>query len=155
MGEVMRLYRIISKRELDLVFQEKSFRHVGSTYQTDLKNKHFYYPNIFYMHFFLNKTDTLYLLGSNKRYICTFEVPNELLKEEYLGIGRYLDLFFFQTMQDVREYAIPNYLISIDDLIQIEECDSIIDIEDLEDTSIEDYTTTIYTKEKGLTRVRD
>ena len=115
----MLVYRVCSKSEIIKLINNKSFDEIGSKYENIQNNNHSYIPNIFYMHFFKNKEDIFYLRNTLKRFICTFDIDENLL-EEYKGIGKYINKIDVRKDDYVIEYAIPSKLISLINLKSIE-----------------------------------
>ena len=115
----MLVYRVCSKSEIIKLINNKSFDEIGSKYENIQNNNHNYIPNTFYMHFFKNKEDIFYLSNTLKRFICTFDIDENLL-EEYKGIGKYINKINLRKDDYVIEYAIPSNLISLINLKSIE-----------------------------------
>lgn len=107
----MLVYRVCSNIELDKILSQKSFNGVGSMHENNLNNNHDYIPNTFYMHFFPKKEDIFHLNNVLKRFICTYEIPDDLLVF-YEGMGLYDD-FTCHKEAYIVEFAVPSELISM------------------------------------------
>lgn len=117
------LYRVCNKEEIESILKNKNFEDVGKKRNLDTKKNNFNYEkDEKYMHFFTNKHNILYLDCSKGKYVCTYDLPEKIVKE-HKGIGKYLDYMFFENIIEVEEVAIPitlmdyNYLDSIEKLI--------------------------------------
>ena len=70
-------------------------------------------------------------------FLCTYDIPETLLKEKQ-GIGLYLDLFKFNNLIEVEEYAIETDLLKIEYLVKVEKFLKTIDIFDyIEDPNLD------------------
>ena len=116
----MLVYRVCSKSEITKFINNKSFNKTGSNrYFNNEHNNHNYIPNTFYMHFFKNKEDIFYLSNTLKRFICTFDIDENILNK-YQGIGKYINKSNLRKDDYVIEYAIPSNLINLINLKSIE-----------------------------------
>ena len=89
----MKVYRIANRLEIDKFLENKSFNNVGSTFNETCKNNsHHYKKNTFYMHFFDSKDDIFYFNSPLKRFLCTYNIPDEVTKG-YLGLGKYISKY--------------------------------------------------------------
>ncbi|MBE5757341.1 MAG: hypothetical protein E7345_00205 [Clostridiales bacterium] len=119
----MIVYRLCREDEIQKILRNLSFEGVGYYCRNNEKNSHTYNEDIKYMHFFKNKTDLLYLNTLMGRFICVYDIPEELLLKHF-GYGKYYDYIRFATLKDVEEFAIPsdnirfNYLQSINKIIK-------------------------------------
>ncbi|MBQ3475520.1 MAG: hypothetical protein IJH20_05065 [Bacilli bacterium] len=149
----MVVYRICKKEELDKIINGIPFSDIGRTCTNDSKlNNHEYKPNIKYLHFYKDYGSIFYLNVTKDHYICTYDIPDEILAE-YVGSGRYLDRVFMKKEEQVGEYAIPSSQI---DSSYLQRIDKVIDYIDFEDYLYEDYKDnleTIYKKERLKTNV--
>lgn len=131
----MKVFRLCRGDEVDCVLVEKTFANVGNYCCDSDRNSHNYKDGVKYMHFFKKQSDLLYLNTFKGRFICVYDIPEDLLLKHY-GQGKYMDYISFSSLRDVEEYAIPsenmsfNYLQSIDKIIED------IDVEDMYDGSI-------------------
>ncbi len=144
----MVVYRICNKEELDKIINGIPFYEIGRICTNDSKlNSHEYKPNIKYLHFYKDYGSIFYLTTTKDYYICTYDIPDEILAE-YEGYGRYLDRVFMRKEEQVEEYAIPSSQI---DANYLQKIDRILDYVDFEDYLYGDYKDnleTIYKKEK-------
>ncbi len=114
----MLVYRVCSNIELSKILSQKCFDDIGSKYENNYNNNHDYIPNTFYMHFFANKEDIFHLNNDLKRFICTYEIPEDVLAF-YEGVGLY-DGFNGHQEEYLAEFAIPSSLISMSSLKCVE-----------------------------------
>lgn len=115
----MLVYRVTSRIEIDKIIEHKSFKKIGSTNFDGYCNSHNYKKNTYYMHFFLSKEDIFYLNNFMKRFICTYDIPDYLIKT-YLGIGKYISKYSDKMQENINECAIPSKLIKLSYLESIE-----------------------------------
>lgn len=119
-GKTMKVYRIANRIEIDNFLENKSFKGIGSTFNENCKNNsHHYKKNTFYMHFFDSKENIFYFNSPLKRFLCTYDIPDEVIKE-YLGLGKYISKYDPSKEDYVLEYAIPSKLIKLEYLETIE-----------------------------------
>lgn len=145
----MLVYRICSKHEIEQILNYNEFTAIGNyglTYLNDYKNSHKYKLNKLYLHFFKNKDSIFYMDTSKDRFICTYDIPEDILKTG-MGIGKYLDYFNFSHLLNVCEYAIESSLINFEYLLKIERINKYIDIEDyMYDKELSEFVDAIYDK---------
>ena len=149
----MKVYRICNKEEVNALLNDKDFSNVGKEglifIQQQIKddtNNHNYEPKEKYLHFFKSLHSIFYLNTNEGYYICTYDIPDEVLKDGS-GIGKYWDFMNFSHLVNVEEYAINIKNLKFDYLEKIDEITEYIDVEDyLYNFSIEDFLTTIYNK---------
>lgn len=142
----MILYRVCDKSEIDKIICNRNFFGIGNTFKNNLSKCSFNYKeNTLYMHFFDNIENILYLNTNEGRCICTYNIPDEII-EEYFCYGKYLDVISFLSYINVRQYAVPNSLMSFDYLLSIELLTSSIDIDDLINEEYNEYTKKLYIK---------
>ena len=140
----MIVYRICSKNEIEMIFQEQSFCNVGNFFKTNKNiNTHLYQENKKYIHFFKDFDSIFYLNTTSNMFICTYNIPNYLL-EEKSGEGFYPDYFNHTSLQKVCEFAIENEYINFNYLLKIDKILDFIDIEDYLYYDISDKIKTIY-----------
>ncbi len=99
------------------------------------------------MHFFEDINSILYLDTSAGRYVCTYNVPADILKK-CEGYGNYWDYISFKFLCIVKEFAIPSYLLQFEYLENVDLLTSSIDYEDLLDNKIINLTKRLYKKQK-------
>lgn len=147
----MEVFRLCQQDEIKKILIQKSFVGVGQTYQNNYElNSHDYRANVKYLHFFKNKIDLLYLNTAAGRFICTYDIPEELLKQS-AGQGKYKDYIAFKTLCYVDEYAIPVNNLKFEHLQSVNKIIKDFDFEDIHENPRE-YFQTIYQREKTQTR---
>lgn len=144
----MKVFRICNEYEVATILSEKSLANVGKYSQINkIANTHNYKKNVKYMHFFQNYLDVFYLDEANICYVCTYDIPEEILNK-YEGIGYYLDRDNYTEMESVKEYAVPSNLLDFRYLQQIDKiCDTVL-FEELLDGSYQEKIITICEKKK-------
>lgn len=131
----MLVYRICSKREILSIINDNGFSNVGKLYENNVRLNNFKYDNnTKYLHFYSKLSDILYSDVSVGRYICVYQIPDEVLSK-YSGVGYYLDYIDFRTLERVTEYAIPTSLLNINNLVGYSIIDKYLDYEDMMDES--------------------
>ena len=124
----MHLYRVCKEEEYDKIMSNNS--DIGKNMITNNKlNTHNYASSIKYLHFFTKESDIIYLRHLKNRYLCTYNIPDEITNK-HIGYGYYLDCLNFRRLETILEYAIPSNNISIANIEKIELITSEIDIED-------------------------
>ena len=140
----MLVYRICTEEEIQTIFQEMSFEKIGKKYSINDKiNTHQYEKDKKYIHFFSNYLDTFFKNSSNKNYICTYDIQEDVLNQ-FAGTGYYLDRDVYQFTEEVREYAIEADKIHYKDLKMIDLITEDIDFEDLIDNTYQNKIVNIY-----------
>ena len=149
----MKLYRLCDKNEVYTIINDKSFENIGKKFKDNpKKNTHHYNNNKKYLHFFENKDSLIYLNLSSNKYICYYDIPDNIILEKR-GFGLYLDYVHFRNIILVPEYAIENEFLKFEYLKKIEVAKCYIDFEDyLDDENLSDFVEPIYenTKSKVL-----
>lgn len=149
----MLLYRICNKQEINLILN-KGIEYVGSSREVTSVNSHNYKLGIPYIHFFLHKSDILYIGCSRDSYVCTYDIPYGLL-DLYCGVGKYSDNVNFKDRVYVIEFAIPSKELKIDYLKRIDVLLDYIDYEDfLGGDILPELYETIYDSSKLFLRAR-
>ncbi len=152
-GANMVVYRLCSKDEIDKIFANSSFLNVGvlgkefhkENDEVDL-NSHNYVENELYMHFFPKFIDLFYLGLEEGMYICFYDVPFDILKEN-VGYGEYVDFFTYKIPRKIEEFAIESKKIDFDYLLRVDKINSNINIEDyFADETLNGFCETIYKK---------
>ena len=104
----MQVFRLCNKEEIENILSSRNFRNIGHACKVDSrKNTHQYVSNKKYMHFFSHETGILHMLPSKGKYICVYNIPDDILKKSE-GIGHYYDFINFKSIQKIPEYAIEN-----------------------------------------------
>lgn len=143
----MLVYRVCNEKEINTIFNEKSFKKIGNYFEINQSiNTNHYVKNKKYIHFFKYFNSIFYLNVSKGKFICTYDIPNYLL-EEHLGYGFYYDRFNFKNLEKVVEYAIENGDIMYEYLIKVDKVLEYIDIEDFIYNNFEDKLELIYLNE--------
>lgn len=105
----MRVYRLCNKDEAESIFRDRNFESIGHKCQNDsTKNTHQYMQDVNYMHFFEEEMSLLYLYPAKGKFICVYDIPDEILSCAR-GRGLYLDFINFENIQEVNEYAIESH----------------------------------------------
>ena len=147
----MLVYRVCQEKELNEIMSNESFDTVGRHYSANpLKNTHNYKDDKKYLHFFKDLDSVFYCSTSCGNYICTYDIPDNILAESK-GKGYFLDRFAFKHVQEAEEYAITTDNLSSDYLTKVELIKESMDVEDYLFDEISDKLTTIYEKEKNKT----
>lgn len=149
----MLVYRICDEEEIKKIVNGISFHDIGYyfTLNPDL-NTHQYKSNIKYLHFFESYDSIFYLNVTNGYYICTYNIPNEIL-DLYSGMGLYLDRLFFKSLEEVPEYAIPSDEVKNNYLERIDKVTDYIDFEDYIYGNYVDNLINIYQYNQGKEQV--
>lgn len=143
----MKVYRLCRKLEVEQILNNESFNEVGNFCRNSERNSHNYDESIKYLHFFKQKTDLLYLNTLSGRFICTYDIPEELLSKHY-GVGSYRDYIRFVYLNQVEEYAIPSRLLNFDYIQTIDEIVHDMDVEDFyKEDSTKKCVKRIYSKQ--------
>lgn len=132
----MIVYRVCKEDEINLIFANKDFLDVGSNFSCSEISTHKYNENKKYLHFFQKKDSILYLGVLKGRYICTYDIPEDIL-ECHRGIGYYYNYFNYRNLNAVEEYAIETDLIKMSFLKSVGYIKEDIDFDDF----IDDYDT--------------
>ena len=106
----MIVYRISKLEEIKKILSNKSLEGIGKYFEESSKLSTHKYLNKPYLHFFHNLDSIFYLRTLKDRYLCIYDIPEEVL-EKNVGLGYYLDYFSLRGKRKVKEYAI-----SIEDL---------------------------------------
>ena len=126
----MIVYRVCKKDEIDNILSNKSFINVGNNFNYSCKNNHSYNKDKKYLHFFLNLDRILYLRTLKDRYLCIYEIEDDLLKKNE-GLGYYLNYVSYNNLDEVIEFRLENKDINFDNLKQVYYINKDIDYEDL------------------------
>lgn len=117
----MLIYRLCRQDEIDSILKKRSLTQVGSYPDNIYDNKkhtHQLDPIKKYLYFFPKKENILYLNTMKNRFICTYDIPDDILKK-CEGFGLYYDLISFNRLEKIKEYAIDTQKLSIDYLIDV------------------------------------
>lgn len=146
----MLVYRLCHKDEIDKILGTKTFNDVGKRFETNPKvNTHKYDVTKIYLHFFKERACLAYLNLRENRFICTYDIPNEILNDAY-GTGYYLDYCNFERLDSCDEYAIPREDLSFTYLQDVRIILTDIDVDDyLGDEIIDESTRVIYERGKS------
>jgi len=146
----MKAYRLCREDEVRQILRDNSFENIGGYYSNYGCNIHTYLPDKKYLHFFMKKSDLLYLRSMKGRYICEYEIPKRIC-DKHNGIGKYWDYVDFSELVEVKELAIPTDFIKIDYLRSINKIIKDIDYEDMiEDPDLTEFTQKIYIQNKNI-----
>ncbi len=152
----MEVYRICFPEEINRIIKRKNFKNVGHIYETTKVNTHSYHPKTKYLHFFEAKDSIFYRRTNKGKYICTYDIPKQLLNDHF-GYGFYRNFLTFKTTNLIEEYAIPTPELKIEYLKKVEFIKKDIDISDyIDDNTLSKYLEVIYENinQKKYTKVR-
>ncbi len=141
----MIVYRVCKKNEIDKIFEDNNFQNVGSNYYGTTINNHDYDVEKKYLHFFQNIDSILFLKTLKDRYLCVYDIPDNILNEN-VGIGHYWDFINYSDLKEVLEYAISTDILTMDNLKQIYYIKNEIDYEELLENDINSFIDIVYNK---------
>lgn len=125
----MEVFRLCDTGEMEYILKNKNFSNVGQEFETDsCKNTHKYVKSRKYMHFFENEISLLYLSLFKGKYICVYNIPDEILRKSK-GKGFYYDFIYFSKLHELTEYAICSDKIKFEHLSRIYRINEDIDFE--------------------------
>lgn len=140
----MLVYRVCKNIEFKKILNENNFNNIGNYFTKTNLNTHNYDEKYKYLHFFKDKESIFYLRTLKDRYLCIYDIPEEILSK-YIGTGYYWDFINYKDLNDVVEYAIENEAIDISFLKQVAYIKCDIEYEDyLDDNELIDYVDVIY-----------
>ena len=141
----MLVYRVCHKDEYEVIFKEHSLINIGNTYShlNPAVNTHQYKPDVRYIHFFEKLMDITYWYSYEGNYVCTYDIPDDLLKN-YRGIGYYNEQIKFRTQNKVPEFAVPSNLVDFNYLVKVEYIKETILFEDFFDDYYKQFLETVY-----------
>ena len=141
----MKVFRLSNEAEITAILENKSFVGLGKEFAINPKlNNHKYQPQQRYMHFFKDFGSIFYLFPDEGKYICTYDLPKDLL-DRTMGEGSYLDYFFYRNLQSTTEYAVPEGDMDFAYLQRIDRITKEIDVEDyIADRTLSRNISTIY-----------
>lgn len=128
----MIVYRVCKKDEIDNILNNKLFINVGNNFNYSCINNHSYNKDTKYLHFFLNLDSILYLRTLKDRYLCIYDIEDNILNKNK-GLGYYLNYISYNTLDEVIEYRLENKDINFDNLKQVYYINNYIDYEDFFD----------------------
>lgn len=140
---IMKLYRLCKEKEIKTILKDKNFDNVGiDCSKLILPNTHKYKHGKKYLHFFDRKENLLYLNLKVGDFICVYDIPNEIANQK-IGEGfYYCDTGIIQdyNLYNVKEYAIENEFLKINNLKSVYKIKKYIDYEDYYiDSSLKGY----------------
>lgn len=141
----MIVYRVCKKNEIDKIFEDNNFQNVGSNYYGTTINNHDYDVEKKYLHFFQNIDSILFLKTLKDRYLCVYDIPDNILNEN-VGIGHYWDFINYSDLKEALEYAISTDILTMDNLKQIYYIKNEIDYEELLENDIDSFIDIVYNK---------
>ena len=109
----MKVFRLCRENEIQQILDKQSFKDIGRYYSNFGCNEHKYENNKKYLHFFKTKSDLLYLRFLKGKYICEYDIPQNIC-EKYIGVGRYCDYVNFAELVWIKEIAIPSDLLKFE-----------------------------------------
>ena len=148
-GNNMIVYRVCKKDEIDNILNNKLFINVGNNFNYSCINNHSYNKDTKYLHFFLNLDSILYLRTLKDRYLCIYDIDDNILNKNE-GLGYYLNYISYSTLDEVIEFRLENKEINFDYLKQVYYINKYIDYEEfLDNFDISKFSDIIYnTKER-------
>ena len=150
----MLVYRVCKEDEIKKILDEKSFKNVGSKYKIIRKiSTHKYDQDKKYLHFFHDYDSLFYLATSEKHYICTYDIP-ELILKQFEGLGYYYDRIYLEKLESVDEFAIPIEKIDFSYLKKVDKIRKNINFEDYVLGNYIDNLQTIYNKNSMKTKIK-
>ncbi len=152
----MQVFRVCDKEEIDKILGGVDFRYIGAPgeiYKREpgevVVNNHFYEENEMYMHFFPKFGDLFYINLEEGKYICVYDIPEEILNES-IGYGEYKDLFTYSLSRKVPEYCINSKKLKFEYIEQISLITHYIDYMDfLSEEPLDEFYEPIYIKNAG------
>lgn len=143
----MLVYRLCKKDEITSILDDGTFANAGGICENDSKrNTHNYEPGKRYVHFFSSITDLLFLFLERNRYICVYDIPEDIL-EKGKGTGYYLDYVFFEKLCSCEEYAIPVDEMQVPFLKEVRVITETVDYDEIMTSlPLDDFSKTIYEK---------
>ena len=84
----MKAFRLCREDEFEEILENNSFDNVGRYYSNNGCNIRLYKPNKKYLHFFITKSDLLYLSTMKGRFICEYNIIQRVC-DKHIGIGKY------------------------------------------------------------------
>lgn len=149
----MKVFRLCREEEIKQILNNQSCENVGSYCSNSEKNSHNYNEDVKYLHFFKKKSDLLYLNTFVGRYICIYDIPDEMLSKFY-GYGNYRDYIRFVTLNKVEEFAVPSKLIKFDYLKSVSVITQNIDFEDFfEDDNLTGFIKEVYSNQLSRNQI--
>ena len=150
----MVVYRLAMQDEIESILDEKDYKNVGRYWENDAHlSTHRYDIHEKYLHFFLSLDSIFYLYTHVGLYICTYDVPDYLVKA-YYGTGRYCNMVNHNIIDEVKECAIPSKYICFDNLVKVECIEYLMKYEDYLNGKYSDLTKVVYEKEREKMKIR-
>jgi len=141
----MLLYRLCKEEEISKILKTEKITTIGRYCKNTHKlNTHIYKKDKKYLHFFLEEYEIINLNPKEGNYICTYDIPENIVNK-YLGYGYYRSMFDLETLNKIKECAIPVELINFSNLKKIERIQDYLDIDSYLD-DINKYKEIIYPK---------
>lgn len=126
----MKVYRLCNNDEIKSILKNRNFNTVGQNFEINPeKNTHKYLQDIEYLHFFKKPISLLYLSLLKGKYICVYNIPDNIL-QQYEGTGLYLDFIFFRNLHELKEYAVPCGKLKLSYIERIYEIIELIDFDE-------------------------
>lgn len=97
----MVVYRLCKDDEYFDIFEYRDFSNLGGYFTPSTLNTHKYLEHTNYMHFFADKSSLFYLSLNQGKYVCIYDIPDEILVLGD-GVGYYMDYINFRNMDEVR-----------------------------------------------------
>ncbi len=143
----MIVYRLCNEEEGTKILNGEDFQNIGKPFTKRITANDFnYLEGEKYLHFFKRKDNIFYLRIREGKYICTYDIPDDILKTSE-GTGRYHNYIYSHIIDEVPEYAINCKLLKPEYIVKIERLLVHITPDDFfEDMDLNDYVETMYEK---------
>lgn len=142
----MIVYRLCHKIEAQKLLNGEDFQNIGRPFEKKVTLNNFdYLENEHYLHFFKKFSNIFYLKPHEGQYICTYDIPEEILKVSE-GIGYYHNYIHPDfLMDDVPEYAINTKLLDYEYLVKMQQFTMYVNHKDyFEDVTLSEALETVY-----------
>ena len=146
----MYLYRLCDPIEAKIILETKDFSSLGNNYRNCFKNNFTYEPGKKYLHFFDSPYNIYFLNTIKDNYICTYDIPEEILPEKNTCYN--INFLDFDNNGDVDEYVIESNKILFDYLYSMDKIRETIDYEDYLYSDLSKMIKPIYDKKRVLKR---
>ena len=108
----MILYRVCNDEEYKNIISN-NYNIIGNVCKKTSINSHNYKDGHKYLHFFDNLSNIFYLDINEKKYLCIYEIPDDIAIK-YKGYGLYCDYIRFKGLEKIDEFAIDMEELSIE-----------------------------------------
>lgn len=145
----MIVYRLCNEMEANKLLNGEDFYNIGRPYKKkETANNFDYIEDEHYLHFFKKFENIFYLKVREGKYVCTYDIPEEILKISE-GIGNYYNYMFPDMLDHVPEYAINTKLLNYDYLVKMQQFIIYANHEDyFEDITLSEALETVFDSEQ-------